>query len=149
MSDIVINNSNVVINTHHQNLQQKKRYFKKMWKIGGWRLYLTHNFRLRNSQTRDNERHLFDIIPIKEKMWGSTKGHCMMCGKEIGKFCHSQVHHILPYSRFPHLATNEINIVLLCRTCHEAIHTNPFLDSKLQTEKAKELGINLKDYYDV
>lgn len=148
MNDIVINNSNVVFNSP-QNLPKKQKHFKRMLKIGKLRFYLTWNYRLKNSQIRDNERHLFDIVPIKEKLWGSTQGHCMMCGKEIGKFCHSQVHHILPYSRFPHLATNESNVVLLCRTCHKAIHTNPFLDSKLQTEKAKEFGINLKDYYEV
>ena len=40
MSDIIINNSKVVINNNQPNLRPKEKHFKKMWKIGGWRFFI-------------------------------------------------------------------------------------------------------------
>lgn len=130
------------------NGKERKR-FKSMLRIGKLRLYVTWNFRLKNSQARDNERHLYDVVPLKERLWRKQGHKCMMCGKEIRKYGHSQLHHVLPYQRFPQFATDIRNVMLLCNDCHDEIHGNPFLDCKMQTEKAEELGINLKDYYDV
>lgn len=121
--------------------------FKWMVRIGKLRFYITYNFRLKNSQIRDNEKKLFDIVPIKEKLWEKEQGHCMMCRKTISKFHHSQIHHVLPYARFPEFATNKENLLLLCRDCHKEIHTNPFLDCNLQQNTARKLGVKLKDYY--
>ena len=121
--------------------------FKWMVRIGKLRLYITYNFRLKNSQIRDNDKKLFDIVPIKEKLWEKEQGHCMMCRKTISKFHHSQIHHVLPYARFPEFATNKENLLLLCRDCHKEIHTNPFLDCNLQQNTARKLGVKLKDYY--
>lgn len=121
--------------------------FKWMVRIGKLRFYITYNFRLKNSQIRDNEKKLFDLVPIKEKLWEKEQGHCMMCRKTISKFHHSQIHHVLPYARFPEFATNKENLLLLCRDCHKEIHTNPFLDCNLQQNTARKLGVKLKDYY--
>ena len=121
--------------------------FKWMVRIGKLRFYITYNFRLKNSQIRDNEKKLFDIVPIKEKLWEKEQGHCMMCRKTISKIHHSQIHHVLPYARFPEFATNKENLLLLCRDCHKEIHTNPFLDCNLQQNTARKLGVKLKDYY--
>ena len=40
------------------------KHFKWMVRIGKLRFYITYNFRLKNSQIRDNEKKLFDIVPI-------------------------------------------------------------------------------------
>lgn len=149
MSDIIINNSKVVINPPPPSLPPKQKHFKKMWKLGGWRLYLTHNFRLKNSQSRDQERNHNNIMGVKHKLWKENDGYCQMCGKKINKFGSSQVHHVLSWWRFPQFETDKRNLMLLCRDCHNTIHKDCFLESRLITAKAKELGINLKDYYNV
>lgn len=120
-----------------------------MWKIGGWRLYLTHNFRLKNSQSRDQERNHNGIVDAKRIKWAKTDGHCEICGKKIDKFSHAQVHHVLSWWRFPQFETDERNLLLLCNGCHQHIHKDCFVESRMITAKAKELGINLKEYYDV
>ena len=149
MSDIIIKNSRVVINTNQQKLRPKEKHFKKMWKIGGWRLYLTHNFRLKNSQSRDQERNHKGIVEIKRKLWEKNNGCCELCGKKIEKFSSSQVHHILSWWRFPQFETDERNLLLLCRDCHSHIHKDPFVETRMIKAKAEELGVELKDYYDV
>lgn len=146
MNDIIIKNSKVVINTPTK-VPPKEKHFKKMWKIGGWRLYLTHNFRLKNSQKRDQHRNHSGIVQVKEMLWKKHNGCCECCGMTIDKFCHSQVHHILSWWRFPQFETDERNLMLLCCDCHHHIHKSAFLDLKMQIQKAKELGINLYDYY--
>lgn len=150
MNDIIINDSNIAINlTPPPRLRPKEKHFKKMWKIWGWRLYLTHNFRLKNSQARDQQRDHNGIIKTKRKLWAQYEGHCQICGKKIDKFGSSQVHHILSWWRFPEYENDERNLLLLCRDCHSHIHKDCFCECRLVTAKAKELGINLKEYYDV
>lgn len=148
MNDIVINNSNVVFNTP-TGLPQKQKHFKRMLKIGKLRFYVTWNYRLKNSQARDQKRDHNGIVKAKETLWKKHNGCCQICGRKIDKFGHSQVHHILSWWRFPQFETDERNILLLCRDCHNHIHREPFLQCNMIEEKAKELNINLKEYYDV
>lgn len=146
MSDIIINNSNVVINTP-PNLPPKQRHFKKMLKIGKLRFYVTWDFRLKNSQTRDSNIAHWKSYKVKERLFKLRDHKCEMCGKEFNKMRCAQVHHVLPWWRFPQFETDKRNLMLLCRDCHNTIHKDCFLESMLITAKAKELGINLKDYY--
>lgn len=148
MNEIIINNSKVVINTP-PNLPPKQKHFKKMWRIGGWRLYLTHNYRLKNGSRRDQARNHNGIVKVKEQLWKKHDGTCQICGKKIEKYGASELHHILVWWRFPQYETDERNLLILCRKCHKSIHTDPFVECKMITAKAKELGIDLKDYYDV
>lgn len=148
MNDIIINNSNVVFNSP-QNLPKKQKHFKRMLKIGKLRFYLTWNYRLKNSQQRDQTRNHNGIVKTKEMLWKKHDGRCQICGKKIDKFGHSQLHHVLNWWRFPEYETDERNLLLLCRDCHSHIHKEPFLECKMIEEKCKELGVNLKDYYDV
>lgn len=148
MSDIIIKNSNVVFNSP-QNLPKKQKHFKRMLKIGKLRFYLTWNYRLKNSQQRDQTRNHNGIVKTKEMLWKKYDGRCQICGKKIDKFGHSQVHHVLSWWRFPEYETDERNLLLLCRDCHSHIHKEPFLECKMIDDKCKEFGINLKEYYDV
>lgn len=148
MGTIKITNSKVVINNQNNVGDKRKKHFKKMWKIGGWRFYITHNFRLKNSQSRDQERNHKGICDVKRKLWDKHDCCCEMCGKKIDKFCHSQVHHVLAWWRFPQFETDERNLMLLCPECHKHIHTDPFLECRLVEATCKELGVNPKDYYD-
>ena len=146
MQTINITNSNITINTP-SDLPKRKKHFKKMWKIGGWRLYLTHNFRLKNSQSRDQERNHNGIVDAKRIKWAKTDGHCEICGVKIEKFNRVEIHHILPWWRFPKFETDQRNLLILCHDCHQTIHRNPFIECKMITEKCKELGIDYQDYY--
>lgn len=149
MNDIIINNNgNVVFNTPNK-LPKRKKHFKRMLRIGKLRFYVTWDFRLKNSQSRDQERNHNGIVRLKEKLWMKHDGHCQICGKKIDKFGHSQLHHVLSWWRFPLFETDERNLMLLCRDCHSHIHREPFLETRMIKAKADELGINLKDYYDV
>lgn len=147
MNDIVINNRKVVFNTP-TGLPQKQKHFKRMFKIGKLRFYLTWNYRLKNSSQRDNTRNHNGIVQAKQMLWDKYDGHCQICGKKIEMYGHSQVHHILSWWRFPQYETDERNIMLLCRDCHNHIHKEPFLQVGMIEEKCKELGINPKDYFD-
>lgn len=147
MNDIIIKNSNIILNTP-SNLPKKKKHFKKMWRIGGWRLYLTHNFRLKNSQARDQERNHKGICEVKERLWEKHQGHCQICGEKIEKYGASQIHHILNWWRFPEYEADERNLLLLCRECHSHIHKEPFVETQMILDKCMELGINPKDHYD-
>lgn len=144
MERIVISNSNVIINAEKI---KHDRHWKTMLKVGKWRLYLTYNYRMKNAQERDQKRGGQNPV-IKRKLYAKTDGHCMMCGKKV-EYRESQMHHVLPYWLFRELAEDERNAQLLCRTCHSNCHRNPFLNARLQEEKARELGIDLKEYYGV
>lgn len=148
MNDIIINNSKVVINTP-PNLPPKEKHFKKMLKVGKLRFYVTWDFRLKNSQSRDCNINHLQLFKVKQSVYEHNNHKCQMCGKEFKKISQAQAHHVLPWWRFRQFEFDERNLLLLCNDCHKEIHTNPFLDSKLQEEKAKELGVNLKDYYEV
>lgn len=130
-----------------QQKVRKRKHFKKMLKIGKLRFYVTWDYRLKNSQTRDNQKDK-EIVQLKHTLWDEHQGMCEMCGTKISKFCHSQLHHILPYWRFPQFQTDKCNLMLLCRECHKKIHVDPFLETRMIKATAKELNVNLKDYYD-
>lgn len=142
MSEIIIQNSNVVV----QNPPPPHtKHFKRCLKIGKLRFYITWDYRLRNSQQRDNVSY-WPKVHVKEKIYKTNEGKCEMCGKKL-TFKQAKMHHVLPYHHFLNLALEPRNIMLLCNECHRSIHTNPFLDCKLQRKKAKELGINIKECY--
>lgn len=58
-----------------------------------------------------------------------------------------EIHHVLPYGRFPELARDERNMMCVCGSCHKEIHNNPYYNIRLQEEKALEYNINLKEQY--
>lgn len=47
---------------------------------------------------------------------------------------HIQVHHILPWSDYPHLRCDTTNGVCLCRKCHQRIWKNEYLYVKMFRE---------------
>ena len=137
-----------IINPPFALEKKREKHFKKMWRIGGWRLYLTQNFRLKNSQTRDQDRNHNGILDAKREKWAKSDGHCEICGKKLEKFNRSQIHHVLAWWRFPQFETDQRNLMLLCPECHNHIHKDPFIQTRMIEEKCKELGVNVSDYYD-
>ena len=101
--------------------------------------YETHE---RSRKLANNQRDM------KVKMYKKLQGVCPICGKHFDPQW-MELHHVLPWHRFPELRGMKKNHMLLCHDCHKEIHCNPYLNIRLQEEKAKELGINLKKYYDL
>ncbi len=84
---------------------------------------------------------------LKYKVYRRSDGHCEICGKTVD-YKGSQLHHVLPYCRMSQFAIDERNVLLLCHDCHQEIHSNPMKQVEMMQAKAKEVGVDLKDYYD-
>lgn len=143
----LINESGGIVLINPPLLPPKHKHFKKMLRIGKLRFYLTWNFRLKNSQDRDQRRDHNGIVKVKERLWEKSGHRCQICGMEIPRFKDSQLHHILSWWRFPQFETDERNLLILCRECHHNIHKDPFIEVSMIKDKCKELGVNIKDYY--
>lgn len=111
-------------------------------------IYIT-TCRMKKRQLRDNttivpENRLefYDkvIKPLKER----SNGKCEFCGRENKRL---YVHHVLPYSRFPKLNHDLDNILHVCVSCHNNIHSDPFLNASMMREVARKKHINLAKYF--
>lgn len=58
-----------------------------------------------------------------------------------------ELHHVLPWGRFPQYRNDMRNVMLLCPACHKEIHCNPFKHIAQMQAKSDELGVCLKDFY--
>lgn len=154
--EIIINNSNVWITRNkavknrlflQKKVMERPRFYK-MFKFWNWRIYITHNIRLRNREKRDYMRDIFNTKCFRKHCYERSGHKCEICGKEI-TYQEAQLHHILPFHKFQQFAMDERNMQILCNSCHNGIHTDPYKEIRQMEEKAKEFGINLKDYYEV
>lgn len=68
---------------------------------------------------------------------------CEMCGSGA----RLTAHHVLPISLFPQYVSDLRNVKVLCEDCHRKVHTDPFLDTKLQLATARLIGANLREVY--
>ena len=88
------------------------------------------------------------IKDIKREIWESNDCKCPLCGKDLD-FEYSEMHHVLPWCRFPEFRSDKRNMMVLCHTCHQDIHINPWRNIEMMRAKAEELGINLEERYEV
>lgn len=152
MNDVIINNGENVVVNHFVNNRANK-----IWNVGSWvkslklgkiRIYLTYNQRMKARNKRDM---LFSMLKQPKHRWNvynKQGGICAMCGKHL-EYKKCELHHVLPFNNFLKYASDESNMEVLCHKCHKSIHCNPFLQSRLISERCELLGINVKDYYDV
>lgn len=125
-----------------------RKTFKKLFKFGNLRIYITWNLRLKARNKRDDIFGCLKIPRLRRKLWERAQGKCEICGKDIDyNVC--ELHHVLPLGRFKEFADNINNMQCLCHNCHKDIHCDPYKQIAQMESKAKELGINLKEYYDV
>lgn len=59
--------------------------------------------------------------PLKQKIKKRDSKTCLCCGRKFEN--HLEVHHIMPISKFPELATVPENLASLCQQCHAKYHT--------------------------
>ncbi len=156
MNDVIINNSNIWIASRHciknrlwkANKVKERPTWYKMFKFGNWRFYITKNIRLKRRNNRDMTSEMFNRKDFRKHCYERSGHKCEICGKEL-TWETNELHHILPIHRFPQFAMDERNMQCLCHSCHKDIHCDPYKNIRQIEAKAKELGINLKDYYDV
>ena len=84
---------------------------------------------------------------IKGYRYKQQKGLCPECGQPFD-IKEMELHHVLPWGRFPELRARKANMILLCHKCHKEIHCNPWKNIEMMKAKAEELGIDLKERYD-
>lgn len=92
--------------------------------VFGLHLYIT------NYQMKRRNYRLFDTNKCRQRKRLRMKvlkerGACEMCGKGLSKNT-MQIHHIVPLS-MGGKPYDISNIMLLCDSCHRALHGNPIL----------------------
>lgn len=130
--------------------EPKRHTWKKTIRILKGRLYITlSNCRVKKRDVCGYNRagKLADNLrDIKGKLYESNNHLCPHCKNEFD-INEMELHHVLPWARYPELRATKKNVLLLCHYCHKEIHCNPFLNIRLMQDKAKELGIDLNDRY--
>ena len=130
--------------------QTQKRKWKKTIRIlSGWFYITFSNCQVKKRSSYNRSGNLAQYMrEIKEKLYKKHEGICPQCG-EYHDIKDMEIHHVLPWSRFPELQGNKHNMLLLCHHCHKEIHCNPWLNIQMMQAKAAELGINLNDRYKI
>lgn len=87
----------------------------------------------RNEMTKGQRRR------FREQLLEENENKCECCGKQLTHL-DAQLHHILPICMAPELAADKSNLMLLCPTCHKAIHSNPFVYSRQILDRYPEVA---------
>lgn len=129
-----------------------KRTWKKTIRVLKGRLYITlSNCRVKKRDTSGynrNQRTADKMRVVKGQLYEKCEGVCPHCGQKY-EIRQMELHHILPWSRFPELRGEKRNMILLCHYCHKEIHCNPFKNIGLIKDKASEFGIDIKEHYEL
>ena len=111
---------------HFGKTQKGNKYMKIC--LGNWRLVIANcPVALKNQRTLLGGRLR---RKIKEHKLEERQCKCEICGKELTDFRRAELHHIIPVSLVPEMARDPKNMMILCRDCHKAIHSNPFVYSR-------------------
>jgi hypothetical protein len=128
----------------------KRRTWKKTIRIArGWFYITFSNCRVKKRDTCGYDRSgnlANNLRDIKGKLYEQCQGVCPHCGQHYDMHW-MEIHHVLPWARFPELRGTKRNMMLLCHHCHKEVHINPWLNIQLMQAKAQELGIDLTERY--
>ena len=128
----------------------KRRTWKKTIRIArGWFYITFSNCRVKKRDTcgySSSREFAHELRDIKEKLYNKCEGVCPHCGQHHD-ISFMEIHHVLPWARFPELRGTKRNMMLLCHYCHKEVHINPWLNIQLMQAKAEELGIDLTERY--
>jgi hypothetical protein len=140
----------VIITPYEQ--ERKKRWWKRSFRLLNGRFYITFsNCRVKKRPTScDHEcsqKLTNNMRDIKGQRYKQQKGLCPECGQPFD-IKEMELHHVLPWGRFPELRARKANMILLCHKCHKEIHCNPWRNIEMMKRKANELGIDLAERYE-
>ena len=135
---------------HEPTHRVKRQHWKRLWRLP-FGIYLTLSncrtkLRLPSSDHECKQKFQIRRRDIKRRMYEEQQGICPHCGKHF-EFQWMELHHILPWGRFPELRERKDNYLCLCHDCHKDIHMDPYLNIRLIEAKAKEYGIDLTTVY--
>jgi len=148
---MIIKNS--TINIMGEHIEPPHRVERKNWKrsFRFFGIYFTLSscrVKMRLDHHNRSEKLAKDSRDMKGQMYAKQQGVCPMCGKQF-PIQWMELHHVLPWARFPELRVKRKNQLLLCHDCHKEIHMNPYLNIRLMEEKAQEFGIDLNERYGI
>lgn len=126
-----------------QTTPTKKKW---VWRWGEWRLYITHHCALKQKE-KHQPRHRNEMAELKSKLVMQRGQVCELCGKPIEKYCKTQIHHIIPWNRYPEGELDDRNLMVLCSECHAEVHANPILNAGLIYQTATKIGVDVKKYF--
>ena len=149
-TNITINNNQGSVAMMVPRMVQRHRWSHRLRLPFGLNVYFT-NCRMKKSPVMKDRFEIQGdghqpLWKTKHELYKKVEGRCEVCGKEV-KYRNMQMHHVLPYGRFPDLSLDPRNIMLVCCDCHKEIHQDPYRNIQLMEEKAKELNIELNDRY--
>ena len=152
MNNNIYNSNVTIINPPYETGNKAVARWRKAWKhcikIAGIYFYVS-NVSLKRRSKRDcpggNVKE--HIVENKLKLYERQQHRCPLCGEEF-PYKEMELHHILPWARFPELKQSIRNSIMLCHYCHKEVHINPFRNIQMMQEKAEELGLNLKERYE-
>ena len=148
-----IYNSNVtIINPPYETGNKTMARWRKAWKhcikIAGIYFYVSNVSLKRRSKRDCPGGHVKEhIVENKLKLYERQQHRCPLCGEEF-PYKEMELHHILPWARFPELKQSIRNSIMLCHYCHKEVHINPFRNIQMMQQKAQELGVDLKERYE-
>jgi 5-methylcytosine-specific restriction endonuclease McrA len=119
---------------------------KWVWRWGDWRLYITHHCALKQKE-KHQPRHRNEMAELKSKLVMQRGQVCELCGKPIERYCKTQIHHIIPWNRYPEGELDDRNLMVLCSECHAEVHANPILNAGLICQAATKIGVDVKKYF--
>ena len=129
---------------------QRKTWKKTIRIFRGW-FYITFSnckVKKRHACGYDRSGQLAqNMRDIKGKLYERCQGVCPHCGQHHD-ISQMELHHVLPWARFPELRGTKRNMLLLCHHCHKEVHINPWLNIQLMRAKAQELQIDLNERYE-
>lgn len=130
---------------------QRKTWKKTIRIFRGW-FYITFSnckVKKRHACGYDRSGQLAqNMRDIKGKLYERSQGVCPHCGQHHD-ISQMELHHVLPWARFPELRGMKRNMLLLCHHCHKEVHINPWLNIQLMRAKAQELQIDLNERYKI
>ena len=119
---------------------KKNRVIKRVRLFGLYIYVSTGKMKLRCGSIRHKQAVKNGIRRNRSALAMIQGGACQMCGSVCENM---ELHHILPVSQYPELATELRNSVLLCPECHKEVHRNVLLNARMMMDKAAELGVEL------
>lgn len=109
---------------------------KHQFHIGKYYLCIAdHPLKSRSGQNRNKAERRLKQLQAAKMMAQTNAFECELCGEQKESL---QMHHLLAASIYPEKALEPRNTMLVCSTCHQRIHNDPFLWCDLIKRKMPE-----------
>ena len=96
----------------------------KYIQIGKLYFYISdRKLKAKSGQTRNKAERRLKHLQVVRTILQTGKTQCELCGAET----ELQMHHLFAQSIWPEKALDQNNTMLVCCSCHQRIHNDPFL----------------------